>query len=136
MTDEPRPSEKRAGSRTSPHLRLGRVGEQLAARHLERAGYTILARNIRAGGVEIDLVAARGRLRAFVEVKTRRGRRFGMPEEAVDARKRSRLFRGARAWLRDNPAPGARIRFDVIAVEIRPDGGLLLRHLPGAFDDD
>lgn len=93
-----------------------------------------MARNVRAGGVEIDLVAARGRLRVFVEVKTRRGRRFGLPEEAVDTRKRARLARAAAAFLREHPVPGARVRFDVVAVEEAPDGALHVRHLPAAFD--
>lgn len=115
-------------------LRLGAEGERRAAEHLERAGYRIVGRNVRAGGVEIDLVAARGRLRVFVEVKTRTGRRQGLPEEAVDARKRERLVRGALAWLHENAGPGVRVRFDVIAVERAPGGALVLRHLEGAFD--
>lgn len=113
---------------------LGAEGERRAAEHLQRAGYRIVGRNVRAAGVEIDLVAARGRLRVFVEVKTRSGRRQGLPEEAVDARKRARLVRGASAWLRDHPAPGTRARFDVIALEIGPRGTFELRHLEGAFD--
>ena len=59
------------------HLVFGAEGEARAARFLARRGYRILARNVRAGGVEIDLVAARGALLAFVEVKTRRTRDFG-----------------------------------------------------------
>lgn len=115
-------------------LRLGAEGEQRAAEFLERRGYRILARNARAGGVEIDLVVARGRILAFVEVKTRRSRTHGLPEDAVDARKRARLIRGAAAWLRDHPAPGGRVRFDVVSLEPEPSGGLAVRHLPGAFD--
>ena len=112
---------------------LALEGERLAAEHLARAGYRIVARNVRAGGVEIDVVAARGRLVVFVEVKARRGRGFGAPEEAVDPRKCARLVRGARAWLREH-APRARARFDVIAVEPDQDGVLRVRHLPDAFD--
>jgi len=63
---------------------LAAEGERLAAEHLARAGYRIVARNVRADGVEIDMVATRGELVVFVEVKTRAGRRFGAPEEAVD----------------------------------------------------
>jgi putative endonuclease len=66
---------------------LAAEGERLAAEHLARAGYRIVARNVRADRVEIDLVAARGALVVFVEVKTRAARGFGAPEEAVDARK-------------------------------------------------
>ena len=114
--------------------RLGARGEACAAAQLERRGYRIVDRNVRAGGVEIDLVARRAGLVVFVEVKTRRGRRFGTAEEAVDARKRARLVRGASAWLRSHVARPRRVRFDVIAVEARADGGFELRHLEGAFD--
>jgi putative endonuclease len=114
-------------------LALGAAGEACAAAHLARAGYRIVARNVRAGGVEIDIVAARGRLCVFVEVKTRRGRSRGLPEEAVSARQRRRLARAAAAWLREHPG-AARVRFDVVAVEPGPDGALRVRHLPGAFD--
>ena len=113
---------------------LALEGEWLAAEHLARAGYRIVARNVRADGVEIDLVATRGALVAFVEVKTRASRGFGAPEEAVDARKCARLVRGARAWLHAHGSRQARARFDVIAVERDAAGELRVRHLPGAFD--
>jgi len=116
------------------HLALGAEGEARAATHLKRRGYRIVARNVRAGGVEIDLIASRGRLIVFVEVKTRRSRRAGLPEEAVDARKRARLVRGAAAWLHEHWRPGARARFDVIVCEVAPDSTWRLRHLPAAFD--
>jgi len=76
-----------------------------------------VARNVRADRVEIDLIARRGPLLIFVEVKARRSTRFGVASEAVDARKQRRLRRGARAWLASSPtaARGARrFRFDVI----------------------
>ena len=113
---------------------LGAEGELRAARWLEAGGYTILARNARADGVEIDLVARRGDTLVFVEVKTRRGRAHGAPEEAVDPRKCRRLVRGAAAWLRANAASARRVRFDVIVCERDPAGAWRLRHLEGAFD--
>ncbi|UCE86159.1 MAG: YraN family protein [Deltaproteobacteria bacterium] len=113
---------------------LGAEGEARAAAHLERRGYRVIDRNVRAGGVELDLVATRARLVVFVEVKTRRGRRHGPAEDAVDALKRARLVRGAAAWLRSHDVRPSRVRFDVIAVEARPNGEFALRHLEGAFD--
>jgi putative endonuclease len=76
---------------------LGDRGEALAARFLERAGWTILVRNFRMGHKEIDLVARRGEVVAFVEVKTRAGTGFGHPLEAITWKKRldsvvARLF--------------------------------------------
>ncbi len=113
---------------------LGAEGEARAAHHLAARGYRIVGRNVRAAGVEIDLVARRGSLVVFVEVKTRRSRAQGAPELAVDARKQARLARGAAAWLRLHPGLARRARFDVIACEIDAGGGWRLRHLEGAFD--
>jgi putative endonuclease len=113
---------------------LGAAGEQCAAEFLARRGYRIVARNVRADRVEIDLIAVRGGVCVFVEVKTRRGARGGSPEEAVDARKRERLVRGARAWLHARGAGRLRARFDVIAVAADGRGGYDLRHWPAAFD--
>jgi putative endonuclease len=113
---------------------LGAEGEARAAAHLARRGYRILARNARAGGVEIDLVAERRGVVVFVEVKTRRGRRHGAPEEALDARKRARLARGAAAWLRQHRPCARRARFDVVTCEPEAPGGWRVRHWEGAFD--
>jgi len=113
---------------------LGAEGEARAARWLEAQGYALLARNVRAGGVEIDLIARRGDTIAFVEVKARRGRAHGAPEEAVDARKRRRLARGAAAWLHASGLRARRVRFDVVVCEQGADGAWELRHLAGAFD--
>lgn len=115
-------------------LALGREGEARAARYLEHHGYRIVARNARAGGVELDLVARRGGTLVFVEVKTRRGSHFGLPEEAVDARKQARLVRGARAWLHTHRARAQRVRFDVVACERGDSGQWRVRHLEAAFD--
>jgi putative endonuclease len=117
-----------------PAESIGARGEARAAAYLEAHGYRILARNARAGRVEIDLVAARGRTLVFVEVKTRRSRAAGTAEESVDARKRARLARGAAAWLAAHPMRVARVRFDVIACEWTGAGGWTLRHWEAAFD--
>ncbi len=113
---------------------LGAAGEARAAAHLVGRGYRILERNVRAGGVEIDIVARRGGLVVFVEVKTRSSRALGPPEAAVDARKQARLVRGAAAWLRTQPMRVRRVRFDVIAVERDVSSRWQVRHIEGAFD--
>lgn len=76
-------------------LPLGRRGERAAEKYLRRHGYRIVTRNFRAAGAEIDLIAMDGDTLVFVEVKTRRNRAAGAPEEAVDARKQSRMRRAA-----------------------------------------
>ena len=113
---------------------LGIEGEARAARYLATQGYRIVGRNVRVGRVELDLVATRGRLVVIVEVKTRRSRAAGAPEEAVDFRKRERLVRGASAWLAEHPGRVSRVRFDVVACEWDAARGWSLRHLEGAFD--
>ena len=119
---------------TDDRARLGAEGEARAAAHLARGGYRILARNVRAGGVELDLVASRAGTIVFVEVKTRRSRSHGAAEWAVDPRKQARLVRGARAWLHETRPRFRAARFDVIACEAHADGSWVVRHLEGAFD--
>lgn len=107
----------RNGSRDESRASLGRLGEDAAARHLEARGYRIVARNVRADRVELDLIARCGSVLVFVEVKSRRGAGHGQAAEAVDPRKQRRLRHGAQAWLaiRPSEARGAlRHRFDVV----------------------
>ncbi len=127
----------RSDSNSARHLALGAEGEARAAEHLEAAGYRIADRNVRAGGVELDLVAERGGVVVFVEVKTRRSSRHGGGEAAVGWSKQQRLVRGAMAWLRERSRHSRRVRFDVIAwrVERTPAGDAWhLEHYEAAFD--
>ena len=94
----------------------GRRGEQVAARHLKRCGYLILAQNYRAAGAEIDIVALEGSTLVFVEVKSRHGAGFGTPAEAVDFEKRVRIRRAARAFAEWRGVPDLPARFDVVAL--------------------
>lgn len=112
---------------------LGRRGEARAAAFLISRGYRILERNIRAGGVELDLIARRGGTIVFVEVKTRRGHRSGTPHEAVGLQKRRRIVRGAAAWLGQRRELRHRVRFDVVSVLAIGDA-LHVRHFENAFD--
>jgi putative endonuclease len=96
---------------------LGRRGERFAEKHLRRSGYRIVARNFRAAGAEIDLVAMDGETLVFVEVKTRRSREAGAPEEAVDERKQKRMRRAAEIFAMRYRADDITMRFDIIAVD-------------------
>ncbi len=98
-------------------LPLGRRGERAAEKHLRRNGYRIVARNFRAVGAEIDLVAMDGETLVFVEVKTRRSLAAGAPEEAVDERKQQRLRRAAEVFATRYRAEDTEMRFDVVAVD-------------------
>ena len=125
-------------SSSALHLALGDAGEQKALGFLQRRGYRILDRNVRAGGVELDLVVRRGRVLAFVEVKTRSSQRAGLPELAVNSRKQYRLTHGAEAWLRTHRHVGLRPRFDVIACEVSgfrtSQERWAIRHFKDAFE--
>jgi len=82
----------------------------------------------------MDIIARKGRLLVFVEVKARRGARHGTPELAVDRRKRERLVAGAQAWLAETRTWSGRVRFDVISVRMGIGGRAELTHLEGAFE--
>ena len=138
----PPPSPRR--ERTDARRTVGRLGEDLAAEHLTRLGFTTLARNVRTRHGEIDLIVFDGRVMAFVEVKTRRAGFGGRPIRAQEEplpwlrpRQRARLRRLARAWLSDqrHVRPTARtIRFDAVGVIVDERGRLLrLDHVEGAW---
>ena len=69
------------------HNELGTWGEEMAVRFLERKGYTILERDWKSGHRDIDIIATDGEIIVFVEVKTRRNRMFGEPEEAISTKR-------------------------------------------------
>ncbi len=112
---------------------VGKFGEELAAGHLEAAGFTILDRNWRCAEGEIDIVAADGATLVVCEVKTRSGTAFGDPAEAVVGRKAVRLRRLALRWLAAHGIGWRDLRFDVVTVVRRRDGDPVVRHLRGAF---
>ena len=96
---------------------LGRHGEDLAHRYLQKAGYTVVARNYRAGAdSEIDIVARKDDLVVFVEVKSRRTVEYGAPERAIDEKKHKNIIRGARAFTTRAAIDWSHVRFDIISV--------------------
>jgi putative endonuclease len=114
---------------------LGAWGERLAEEHLRALGFRILARNLRIGRNELDLVAIEKRTLCFVEVRTRRSTRFGTPEESVNRTKQRHLIRAAREALRSQRWPRHwRVRFDVVAVDatVEPPRLELIRNAFGA----
>lgn len=119
---------------TDPRHELGRLGERLAAEHLQRLGYEIVARNHRTRFGEIDLIASDEATLVFCEVKTRRGR--ASPWDSLHERKRAQVRRMASAWLAetDGRPHRSRLRFDAIGIGIDGHGRLTrLDHLEDAF---
>jgi putative endonuclease len=98
------------------HIQFGKKGEAIAARHLKRCGYKIVARNYRNKVGEIDIVARDGETLCFVEVKTRRGDQFGNPKLAVTFQKQKKISMVALSYLKEFRLDGQKARFDVVAV--------------------
>lgn len=105
--------------------RLGDTGEEIAARELIRRGYTVRERNWRCLEGELDIVAEQRESLVFVEVRTRRGDRFGTPEESITPAKRAHLVAAAQAYLQAHPLQDCDWRIDVVAVELSAQGKLL-----------
>lgn len=113
----------------------GREGEELACRHLEARGCSILARNWRCRGGEIDVVARDGRTTVFVEVKDRGDVTWGEGYEAVTSRKRRRILLAARLYAASHGLEGTPLRFDVISID-RSSRQAQLRHDRDAFGEE
>lgn len=112
---------------------LGRWGESVAATHLEAKGYQLIERNWRCRWGEIDLVLRQGETLVFVEVKTRRGRDFGTPEEGITARKAQKLLQIGQQYVAERELDDVDWRIDMVAVELDKSGKLLrCEHLENA----
>ena len=98
---------------------LGRLGEDLACGHLEKIGHTILARNWRAGHLEIDIISIDNDGIHFVEVKARQNNIQAAPQENVGHKKQSRITKAALSFLNSRqgvPYGNHECMFDIIAV--------------------
>ncbi len=97
---------------------LGRRGEDIAHRYLQRAGIIVVARNYRlaSGSGEIDLIGWDHDTLVFVEVKSRSSEEFGSPERAIGADKKFRMLRAAREFARHAEVPPEKVRFDIVSV--------------------
>lgn len=117
--------------------RAGDAAESLVGMRLLDLGWVILARNVRVGRRELDLVAVDPgppRTLVIVEVRWRRRRDFGLPEETVDHRKRTRIHQAAYGLVERGDLPHLPLRFDLVVVEPGTGGGEpRVRHHPAAF---
>jgi putative endonuclease len=96
---------------------VGRRGEDMAAERLANRGYRIIERNFRTREGEVDLIAWDGPVLAFIEVKARRGRAYGLPEESITATKSKRLIAVAYAYMQEMDEPPEDWRIDAVAIE-------------------
>jgi putative endonuclease len=110
---------------------LGKEGEDIAAAHLIKEGYKILARNYRSGRSEIDIIAMKEDILIIVEVKTRETDAYGNPEEAVGTSKVNILAQGAEDYMLNKDLYND-VRYDVISI-IKNQYKTEVTHLADAF---
>lgn len=112
--------------------RLGRKGEDLAAKYLKKKGFEIISRNYRAPSGEVDIIARDGDTVVFVEVKTRADDSFANPYESVGEKKKARIRYAALHYLsrmkEDVPS-----RFDVLSITLA-GGHQTIEHIEDAFE--
>lgn len=111
------------------HNEFGIEGEDKAANHLIREGYTILDRNWRSGHKELDIVAEKDGTLVVAEVKTRTSSKYGNPEDAVTPRKIRNTVLAADAYIRLNRID-LPVRFDIISILSNGD---VINHIEDAF---
>ena len=113
----------------------GSKGEDLAVSHLLGNGYTVLDRNFKCRGGEVDIVARDSRgVIVFVEVKTRRSLEYGLPQFAVTPHKQRQIAKGALTWLSQRHLHDRSARFDVIAILLYNGAKFKLEHIVNAFE--
>lgn len=95
---------------------LGKLGEEIATNFLRQKGYTIIEQNFQKRYTELDIIAQDGNTLVFVEVKTRIGTRFGLPEESITPWKLRSLIKSAQYYKLVHQNLPAAIRIDVVSV--------------------
>ena len=112
---------------------IGNAGENAVCGFLEKNGYTVLARNYTVRGGEIDIIAEKNGIIAFVEVKLRKEGAPVTGEEAVNAAKRRHIILAAERYMAEH-GEGRSGRFDVASVEQLRNGRLRMKYYVAAFD--
>lgn len=103
----------------SQHNEIGKIGEEIAKKFLEKQGYKIIEQNYRTKYAEIDLIAEKKCL-VFVEVRTKVGENFGTPEETINKKKMRKLKSNAIAYAAVKKWKGP-FRIDAICIVLKPD---------------
>lgn len=118
-------------------IRLGEQGENLAVDFLRKQGYRIAATNFRSPLGEVDVIAQDGNTTVFIEVKTRRSVKTGMPQESVTQRKQDQILKTALVYLKRNNLVQGNYRFDVVSVVVGSGDEIRnLELIKNAFEPD
>ena len=112
---------------------LGKSGEEAAVRYLESKKFRIIERNFRFLRGEIDIIAYDGKTLVFVEVKARKSKEFGPPEEAVTSLKQRQIKRVAQGFLVQRNLQDTECRFDVLSLSYHEKTRFQIHHLKDAF---
>jgi putative endonuclease len=124
--------DHRKVKRISPR-ELGKLGEEIALKHLKKKTFKILQKGYRLHRGEIDLIAMDGKTLVFIEVKTRSPGALGLPEESVDIHKQRQIRKIAEGYLILNDIDEVECRFDVISIAFDEKGNHSLAHYKDAF---
>ncbi len=117
---------------TSENQTLGQKGEIAAISFLQIRGFTILETNYRTKPAEIDIIAKDNDCICFIEVKTRRSLKKGLPRESVNYSKQKKIITGASIYLKKNRLMESKIRFDVIEI-LEKNGNFDINLIKHAF---
>lgn len=103
------------------HISTGQLGEKMAIDFLKRGGFVILHQNWRFSHWEVDVIASKDNVLHFIEVKTRRNKKFGFPEEDVSDKKLNNLIDASEEYQFQYPG-WKRIQFDILAINLHRSG--------------
>lgn len=112
---------------------LGKAGEEVALKYLKRKKFKIIKKGFRLYKGEIDVIAYDRKTLVFIEVKTRRSRSFGLPEESVTTAKQRQIKKIAQGFMAFNNLENVECRFDVISLIFNKRNGYFIRHFKDAF---
>ena len=121
------------GRLLTERIATGRRAEALVASRLEAQGFTIVGKNVRAGRLELDVVARRGRLLVVCEVRALSSDRLMAPAETITRQKQARIRRAAARWLQESGTRGVDVRFDAAGVVFHADGSASVEYYENCF---
>ncbi len=109
---------------------VGNLGEDMAAEYLEKKGYMIFKRNYSNRYGEVDIIAIKDEFLVFVEVKARKNRRFGNPQDAVDDEKIRHIVDVSDGFMREMNWSDITVRFDIVEIVFDEN---YINHIENAF---
>lgn len=111
---------------------IGKHGEDLACKYLEKIGHIILCRNFSTNNSEIDIITKDKNELVFVEVKTRTSKQYGAPVDSIDNLKKKHIISAGKYYIHINLLEKENIRFDIVEVYINEKGNLI-NHIKNVF---